>query len=123
MTGLAARVAAMEAMLGRGDWAGAREYLVEDVRYAVGARDPVTGIDGIRDYLEAQAKIVRWTGHEVALVTEAEKGNTVIIEVTSLFERVADAAKLRLPCTDIYRFEDGRIRDWRVYADLAAIGL
>ena len=123
MSDLAARVEAMEATLGRGDWNGAREYLADDVRYAVGGRDPVIGIDGIRTYLEAQARIVRWTGHEVALVTEAEAGRTVIFEVTSLFERVADGAALRLPCTDIYRFGGGRIRDWRVYADLAAIGL
>ncbi|MEO0998118.1 MAG: hypothetical protein AAFX58_11435 [Pseudomonadota bacterium] len=45
------------------------------------------------------------------------RGNTVVIEVDSHFTRLADSAKLVVPCTDIYTFAGERIADWRVYAD------
>lgn len=115
------RVAEMEAALGRGDWLAANDYLHPAIRYRVGALPAVTGIDAVRAYMEHQARHVTWVGHEMQLEIEAE--DVAIIEVISLFDRVSDGARIRLPCTDIYRFEDGLIADWRVYADLRMLGV
>ncbi|MEJ6394045.1 nuclear transport factor 2 family protein [Gymnodinialimonas sp. 2305UL16-5] len=118
---LADRVTQMEQAVGSGDWDAARPFLHPQIRYTVGGRPTVTGIAALRDYMEHQLTQVRWVGHEVRMVVETE--DTAIIEVVSLFERRSDGAPLRLPCTDIYRFEDDLIADWRVYADLQVIGV
>jgi ketosteroid isomerase-like protein len=39
--------------------------------------------------------------------------------VISHFTRAADGATISFPCTDIYRFRDGLIVDWRVYTDMS----
>jgi ketosteroid isomerase-like protein len=40
----------------------------------------------------------------------------VIVEVVSHFKRLADGRAISFPCVDIYRFREGRIADWRVFA-------
>ncbi len=112
-------VAEMERRLGAGDWQAGAAFFTPDVRYRVGARPPVIGVDGIRGYMEHQAQSVRWVGH--TLCWQIEEDETALIEVISHFERVGDGARIDLPCTDIYRFRNGKIHDWRVYADLAVI--
>lgn len=118
-----ARITRMEHLLGAGDWAAGAEFFTPDVTYRVGARSPVTGIDGIRAYMEGQAAQVHWTGHTLCWQAEDDATDTAVIEVISHFKRVADGAVIDLPCTDIYRFDGARIRDWRVYADIAVLGL
>ncbi|MCE8006212.1 nuclear transport factor 2 family protein [Aestuariivita sp.] len=118
---LARQVAEMEAALGQQEWGRAAEFLSPDIRYVVGGQEPRYGIAGIRDYMAAQSAVVEWVGHD--LLASVETADMVVIEVISRFCRVSDRRPLALPCTDIYRFGDGVIRDWRVYADLAAIGL
>jgi limonene-1,2-epoxide hydrolase len=49
--------------------------------------------------------------------------NALIIEVISHFTHLASHRKIELPCADIYRFENGRIVDWRVYADMSPLRL
>ncbi len=110
----------MEAVIGRGDWPAAAEFFTPDVKYRVGYRDAVVGINGIRNYMQWQTQLVRWDGHTIHMMFSRD--DTAIFEVTSHFTRLADQTAIDLPCTDIYRFRDGRIADWRVYADTGAFG-
>lgn len=117
------RITRMEHLLGAGDWETAAQFFTPDVSYRVGARPPVTGLEGIRAYMEEQSAHIRWTGHTLCWQTEDDTTDTAIIEVISHFQRVADGTAIDLPCTDIYRFDGDRIRDWRVYADIAVLGI
>lgn len=111
-------VEAMEAVVGKGDWANAHDFFAVDVIYRVGSREPFLGVDGIKTYMEWQGTLVRWEGHEVRSMFA--RGNVAFFEVESHFLRLRDQVKLIVPCTDIYTFADDRIADWRVYADTSA---
>ncbi|MEM7734870.1 MAG: nuclear transport factor 2 family protein [Deinococcota bacterium] len=105
----------MEKLVGTKAWSQAEAFFTENVAYRVGARQPVYGLAGIRDYMTWQDQYVRWEGHSPRLMLEHD--NTVIIEVDSHFKRLQDNTAIIVPCTDIYRFEGDKIKDWRVYAD------
>lgn len=113
-------VEAMERAVGTGDRAAVGRYLADDVVYTVGARAPVRGIDGVLAALAEQARLVRWEGHTLRDVWAGD--GSLVVEVDSHFRRVADGRAISLPCTDIYRFRDGRIHDWRVFADMSPFG-
>ncbi len=112
---LIARVHAMERAVGLGQWADGAEFFTTEAMYHVGRRGLYRGIEGIRTYMEWQRRFVEWRGHDPKMMITY--GDTVIIEVVSLFHRLSDAVDLSIPCTDIYRFDGDRIRDWGVYAD------
>ncbi len=115
---LTKRVEDMEAAIGQGNWDAAAAFFTPDAQYRVGHRDPVIGIDGIKGYMLWQTQHVRWDGHTIHMMFSRD--NTAIFEVTSHFTRLSDGVALRVPCTDIYRFDGSRIADWRVYSDTAA---
>lgn len=108
-------VEAMELSIARQAWDEAARYMAADILYKVAHRDPVVGVNGIRDYMAWQYSLVHWDGHDIRM--KFSRGNTAVIEVDSRFTRLADKAKLIVPCTDIYTFSDGLIAEWRVYAD------
>ncbi|MEM8664948.1 MAG: nuclear transport factor 2 family protein [Pseudomonadota bacterium] len=108
-------VEAMEAAIGAGDWEGAARFFTDDVLYKVAHREPAYGLAGIKAYMAWQSERVRWTGHTPRM--KFSRGDTAVFEVESHFLRLRDSAALIVPCTDIYTFRDGRIADWRVYAD------
>ncbi|SLN71381.1 SnoaL-like domain protein [Roseivivax jejudonensis] len=114
---LIVRVAEMERHVGTGDWGAAADFFTDDAAYHVSGRGSFEGIAGIRRYMEWQRRLVEWTGHAPEMMIERD--GIVIIEVMSNFRRLSDGADIVIPCTDIYRFDGERIRDWRVYTDTA----
>lgn len=110
-------VEAMERAVISGDRNEALRYLAADVTYRVGAQDSVVGIDAIFAYIGQQSRVARWDGHTLIAIWPHE--TALIVEVISHFTRLADNRSISFPCTDIYRFADGRIADWRVYADMS----
>ena len=86
-------VEAMERAVGSGDVLAAANYLAQDVTYTVGAQPPVRGIAAVIAYAREQGARAR----------------------------LSDGVRVSLPCADFYRFADGRIHDWRVYADMSPI--
>lgn len=68
-------------------------------------------------YVAEQEQVARWTGHTLRVAWRLE--NIIIVEVISHFVRASDGREISFPCTDIYRLEDGRVADWRVYADMS----
>ncbi|MEM7550575.1 MAG: nuclear transport factor 2 family protein [Bacteroidota bacterium] len=105
----------MEAEIGKGNWAQAVQFFTVEFSYRVGNNRFFKGVEGLRSYMEWQNSLVRWVGHDVHLI--ALKDQNLIVEVTSHFERVIDKSPFSIPCTDIYRFKQDQIYDWRVYTD------
>lgn len=110
-------IEAMERAVGSGDEQTALTYLHEDVAYTVGARPTLRGVAAVIAYTRDQAALARWEGH--TFIGGWRSGDVLVVEVMSHFTRIADGASISFPCTDIYRFRDGRIADWRVYADMS----
>lgn len=107
----------MERAVGAGDRAAALRYLTDDVVYVVGARPALSGVDAVIAYAVEQGRLARWDGHTLRGAWAGE--GALVVEVESQFTRVADGRPISFPCTDIYRFRDGRICDWRVFADMS----
>ena len=105
----------MEELVGQEQWSDAADHFTDDVLYQVSDADPVFGIDGIRTYMAWQRTKVEWRGHDVK--SKIAVDDLVVIEVDSLFHRLADGADIVVPCTDVYRMDGERIADWRVYAN------
>lgn len=107
----------MERLVGAGDWKAAAAYFTSDVKYRVGSREPTRGLDGIRSYMEWQNRLVRWDGH--TMQSKWNDNDIVVIEVNSHFVRLSDGQPITVPCTDIYRMDGFKIREWQVYADIS----
>lgn len=116
-SGLIELVVEMERAVGQRRWLDAAHFFTRDCIYKVADRPEFRGIAGIEHYMNWQNSVVQWLGHVPRMAIQ--HGSTVIIEVESNFKRLSDQADIKVPCTDIYRFEDTRIYDWRVYADIS----
>lgn len=101
------------------DVEAATRFLHPDVAYTVGARATVRGVPAVLRYVSEQERLARWTGHTLRAAWQVE--DVIIVEVVSHFVRVLDGQAISFPCTDIYRLEDGRVADWRVYADMSPL--
>ncbi|MEM1134796.1 MAG: nuclear transport factor 2 family protein [Bacteroidota bacterium] len=107
----------MEEDVGTEKWETLQQYFTPTFSYKVGSLEPKIGIEGLKEYMLWQNTLVHWKGHEIHLIAKVD--NALIVEVTSFFHRLVDNKRITLPCTDIYRFDDLKITDWRVYADIS----
>jgi hypothetical protein len=112
-----ARIEAMEKAILSGDRSAAARYLDPAIRYRIGARETLIGIEAVFQAIEHQSTMAIWTGHSLAGFWLVE--DTLIVEVISHFKRVQDGRAISFPCTDIYRFRNGLVADWRVFADMS----
>ncbi len=110
-------IEAMERAVAAGDRPAAARYLAEDVVYTVGARAPVRGIDAVLASVAAQGRVARWEGHTPRAAWAVD--GALVVEVESHFTWVADGRRISFPCVDIYRLAEGRVSDWRVFADMS----
>ncbi len=107
----------MEQAVMTNDKARVARYLTETVAYTVGARPTLNGIDAVLAAVAEQGTIARWDGH--TFVKGWIRDDALVVEVVSHFTRQSDERRISFPCADIYRFQGGRIADWRVYADMS----
>lgn len=112
-------IEAMERAIMSRDAATAGAFLADDVTYTVGANPTVQGVPAVLAYVSAQERVARWTGHTLRAAWQLD--DAIVVEVLSHFVRVSDGRAASFPCTDIYRFENGKIADWRVYADMSPL--
>lgn len=110
-------VGAMERAVTAGDRVAAARHLSDDVVYTVGARAPLRGVDAVIAAIVEQGRLARWDGHTFRAAWIGD--GALVVEVESHFTRIADGQPSSFPCADIYRFRDGRICDWRVFADMS----
>jgi limonene-1,2-epoxide hydrolase len=113
-------IEAMERAVMSRDLEAAGQFLHHDVAYTVGSRATVRGLAAVLRYIDEQEQLARWAGHRLQAAWQLD--DVIIVEVISHFVRTADQRRISFPCTDIYRLQDARIADWRVYADMSPFG-
>jgi len=98
------------------DWECFKSYFTNDVLFKVGAGQERRGIRAIEDYLSWLFLIL-----EPHLPVEIrgcwEQGDVVIRQVDAEFTRRSDDKSIRFPSVDIFRFDNDKIREWRIYTD------
>jgi ketosteroid isomerase-like protein len=106
----------METAGGAGNWDYFKTFFVEDVYFKVGASQEKRGVQAIRDYLTWLFEIAE-PNMPFEFRGTWDLGDVVIIEMDAKYIRRTDGKPVSFPCTDILRFEDNKIREWRVYPD------
>ena len=100
------------------DWEQAKALLSDDILYRVGSAEPVYGKQAVVDFLSSlfknQAQLIR---HDVRQVFE--EPDIISFEMDSKYIRNQDNHHLSIACCDIYRLEENRVKEWRVYADMS----
>ena len=90
-------------------------YFAEDGTYHNMMLPPVSGHDNLRDMIGGF--LASWTKTEWDILNIMSNGDVVIAERldrTEMGEHAVD-----LPCTGVFIMEDGKIKIWRDYFDLA----
>jgi limonene-1,2-epoxide hydrolase len=101
------------------DWEAFYPFFTEDLFYKVGANKPLHGSKAAAGFLSNFYQIIKPTKHDIRGTWQIE--NTVIIEMDANYKRVSDGKKITVPCTDIYRFQEDLIKEWRVYPDMSPV--
>jgi limonene-1,2-epoxide hydrolase len=105
----------MEAAAFSENWEKFKTFFTNDMYYFVGNKTELHSIQEIVDYLiQFRAKELEIYNLDFLLAYEDEK--TVVTELSVKAVRKADNKHVVFPTVDIYRFKDGKIHDWRVYA-------
>ncbi|MDH3678487.1 MAG: nuclear transport factor 2 family protein [Acidimicrobiia bacterium] len=90
-------------------------YFTEDGCYHNMPIGPVSGRDNVRNMIAGFT--ADWTETEWVLVNIVGEGDVVIAE---RLDRTKSGDKsVDLPCTGVFEMEDGKIKVWRDYFDLA----
>ena len=99
------------------NYESALEHVSADVEYVNGNAAAVRGPEGIRATLEPFFTPLE--KNDFIIQREAVNGNVVFIE--RLDRHLAAHGWFELPVTGVMEVEDGKIRYWREYFDLAVI--
>ncbi len=105
----------MEAAAFSGDWDKFKSFLADDVYYKVGNTTEVRGPQAVIDYM-IKLLSTDLAINDLQVRTAWETEDAVILELNMKGLRMRDQANVAYPCVDLYRFKDGKIQDWRVYA-------
>ena len=105
----------MEAAAFSGDWEKVKTFFSEHVHYRVGNTAETRGPQAVVDYL------IKLLSTELAISdlqfrNAWETEDAVLLELNMKGLRMKDNQNVAYPCVDLYRFENGKIREWRVYA-------
>lgn len=91
-------------------------FFSEDGVYHNMPMQPVKGRENVRRLI--QGFLSTWTQTDWEIRNLVSAGNVVIAE---RIDRTRAGAKgVDLPCTGVFELEDGKIKEWRDYFDLAA---
>jgi limonene-1,2-epoxide hydrolase len=91
------------------------DYFTEDGCYHNMPLDPVTGRDNVRAMIAAFT--ADWTETDWEVLNIVGSDEVVIAERVD--RTVAGDTSVDLPCTGVFEMENGRIKVWRDYFDLA----
>ncbi|RDH78225.1 limonene-1,2-epoxide hydrolase [Mycolicibacterium moriokaense] len=93
-------------------------YFVEDGIYHNIPMEPVQGREAIKEFIAGFT--ARFEGIDFQVHRQVSDGNVVMNERTDVMRR-AGAEPISLPVTGVFEIEDGRIKAWRDYFDMATI--
>jgi len=91
-------------------------YFAEEGVYHNMPTQPVQGHAALRKFISEFLKT--WTKTEWDVLNIVSKGNLVIAE--RLDRTVAMGKNIDLPCCGVFEMQNGKIRIWRDYFDMAA---
>lgn len=90
-------------------------YFTEDGTYYNMPMEPVSGRENVQNFIAAF--LGGWTQTDWDVLNLVSAGNVVIAE--RLDRTVAGDKKVDLPCCGVFEMEDGKIKVWRDYFDMA----
>ncbi|MFZ5930580.1 MAG: limonene-1,2-epoxide hydrolase family protein [Pseudomonadota bacterium] len=91
------------------------KYFSEDGIYHNMPASPVSGHDNLKSFISAFLK--NWTSTEWDVLNLVSKGDIVIAERLDR-TRVGEKG-VNLPCCGVFEMENGKIKIWRDYFDMA----
>ena len=90
-------------------------YFTEDGSYHNMPSGPINGRDSIQAFITAFTQ--PWEQTDWEIISLLAEGDTVMVE--RLDKTVVAGRPVNLPCLGIFEMEDGKIKIWRDYFDLA----
>jgi hypothetical protein len=111
----------IQRLLNAKGWDDYLPYLSPDLFVKVGAEEPLHGPEAYHQFMGRIYSKLRFINHDVRGMWEI--GNVVIVEMDVNYEVIEDGRPATVPCVDIYRFEDGVIKEWRIYPDASKLGI
>ena len=106
------------AALDAGDIESVLGLMTEDVAFRFGSADPVVGHAAMAAQFALMAGAIASLSHRLLAVwTTAEPDPAVICEMTVTYRR-HDGSQVMLPCANVFRLQDGRVADYRIYMDV-----
>lgn len=105
----------MESAAFSGNWQLFKSFLADDVYFRVGNTAELRGSQAVVDFMINMLS-TRLAISDLKTRGAWETEDTVILEFDMRALRIRDNKNVVFPCLDVYRFGDGYIRDWRVYA-------
>jgi len=105
----------MESAAFAGNWDKFRSFLADDVYVRCGNTAELRGPQAVAQLMITMLT-TRLALNDLQVRSAWETPDAVILEFNMKGLRMKDNRNVTFPCLDIYRFHDGKIRDWRVYA-------
>ena len=112
----------VEAMIGAlmaQNWPEFVPYFSKDLFYKVGAAEPLHGAEACSNFLAHVYTKLQPTSHDVRGMWEID--NVVLVEMDANYKVIETGEPVTVPCCDVYRFENGLIKEWRVYPDASNV--
>jgi hypothetical protein len=113
--------AVVEHLLNAKGWDDYLPYLSKDLFVKVGANDPMHSPDEYHQFMGQIYSKLRFISHNIRGLWEVD--NVVIAEMDVNYEVNEDGRPVTVPCVDVYRFQDGKIKEWRIYPDTSKLGI
>lgn len=93
-------------------------FLADDCRFVFGNADPVVTRNAISGYVDRFLSQVRKTVHHLLDVWQVD--DVIIMELRVTYTR-HDTRELTFPAVNIWRIENDRITDYRIYIDNSSL--
>lgn len=105
----------MEAAAFSGNWEKFKTYLADDIYLRVGNNWEARGPQGVADFM-IKMLTTQLGINDLQTRGAWESGDAVVLELSMKALRFSDNSNVAFPCVDVYRFENDKIREWKVYA-------
>jgi ketosteroid isomerase-like protein len=105
----------MEAAAFTGDWEKYKSFLADDIYVRIGNNSEARGPQAVADFM-VKMLTTSLAINDLKIRGAWETEDTVIVEFDIKAVRMRDNKNVGFPCLDVYRFKNGKIREWNVYA-------
>lgn len=98
------------------------DYFTEDGSFRYANAEPVVGRAAIRESLDGFWSMIKGLRHDIIGIWrgEWEGGDVYSVEAVTVYTRL-DGSEVGIPVTSTLRMEGDRVKDWRIFQDLAPL--